>query len=383
MPLEFNIINSDSSCRARLGELKIRDQVVSTPIFMPVGTAGAVRAMTPLELKRTGAKIVLANTYHLSIRPGEKLIEKAGGLHKFMAWDGLILTDSGGFQIFSLPKVKVTDEGVSFQYEVDGSPVFLSPERAIEIQNAMGADIIMPLDECVPYPCEYNTAKNAMKRTSNWAKRCQKAHKNPKQTLFGIVQGSTYPDLRKESTENLLALGFEGYAIGGVSVGEGLGIMKEVLEETVPFIPSKYPRYLMGVGLPEDLIASVERGIDMFDCVIPTRYARNATVFTNRGKIRLTHKAYRRDFYPIEPNCKCYTCENFTRAYVRHLFAANEILGPMLASIHNLHFYQDLMTRMRQAISQNSFSKFKKEFLSSYSSLGPKTSARDCQFPED
>lgn len=368
MSLEFNILHSDSSCRARLGELKVRDQIVPTPVFMPVGTVGAVRAMTPAEVERTGAKIILANTYHLSIKPGEKLIEKAGGLHHFMGWNGLILTDSGGFQIFSLPKIKVTDEGVSFQYEVDGSPVFLSPERAIEIQNAIGADIIMPLDECAPYPCEYGYAKKAMKRTTAWAKRCQKSHKNSKQTLFGIVQGATYPDLRKESTESLLDLGFEGYAVGGVSVGEGLNVMKDVLEETVPFIPDRYPRYLMGVGLPQDLLTSVERGIDMFDCVIPTRYARSATVFTNRGKIRLTHKKYRSDFYPIEPNCGCYTCKNFTRAYMRHLFVANEILSSMLASIHNLHFYQNLMSRMRQAISQNNFSKFKKEFLSEYGS---------------
>lgn len=366
MSISFNSLHQDSHSKARLGELKIRDQIIQTPIFMPVGTQAAVRAMTPLELKNTGAKIILANTYHLGLKPGEKLIEKAGGLHSFMGWNGVILTDSGGFQVFSLPKVKVTDEGVSFKYEVDGTSVFLTPERAITIQQALGADIIMPLDECVPYPCEYATAKKAMQRTTSWAKRCKKAHKNTKQTLFGIVQGATYPDLRKASIDQLLELGFEGYAIGGVSVGEGLEVMKKVLEDTVPFMPDQFPRYLMGVGLPEDLIYSVERGMDMFDCVIPTRYARNGTIFTNRGKIRLVHKKYRRDFYPLDPNCHCYTCENFTRAYVRHLFTANEILGPMLASIHNLYFYQELMTRMRLAISQNRFLNFKNEFLDTY-----------------
>ncbi|HBQ20986.1 MAG: tRNA guanosine(34) transglycosylase Tgt [Deltaproteobacteria bacterium GWA2_38_16] len=368
MSLQFRVLKEDKSSRARLGELTIGEKTIPTPVFMPVGTAGTVKAMTPLELKKTGASLILANTYHLSIRPGEKLIEKAGGLHKFMGWDGLILTDSGGFQVFSLPKIKVADEGVSFQYEVDGRAVSLTPERVIEIQKALGSNIIMPLDECVPYPCEYDRAKKAVKRTTAWAKRCKKAHvaKEELQTLFGIIQGSTYPDLRKQSTDSLLEIGFDGYAVGGMSVGEGLEMTKETLEETIPFIPPQYPRYLMGVGLPQDIIFSVERGIDMFDCVIPTRYARSATVFTNRGKIRLTHKDYKRDFYPIEPNCHCYTCQNFTRAYMRHLFSANEILGQMLASIHNLHFYQQLMSQIRQAILEHRFLPFKKEFLKNY-----------------
>lgn len=368
MPIEFHMQNEDTSCRARTGELRVRNEVIQTPVFMPVGTAGAVRAVTPFELKRTGAQMVLANTYHLSIKPGESLIEKAGGLHRFMGWQGPILTDSGGFQIFSLPNVKIADEGVSFQYEVDGSRVSLTPERSIEIQNKLGADIIMAFDECVSYPCEYEVAKKAVIRTTQWAVRSKRAHGNPQQTLFGIVQGSVYPDLRKRSSDELLEIGFEGFSIGGLSVGERLQVMNEILEETVPFIPKKYPRYLMGVGLPEDLISAVERGIDMFDCVIPTRYGRGGTVFTNRGRIRLTHKQYRRDFYPIEPNCHCYTCENFTRAYLRHLFISKEILGGILASIHNLHFYQDLMKKMREAISKNRFSSFKRDFLTCYHS---------------
>ncbi len=370
MAVSFHNLNSDSSKskngKARLGELRVRGQAIPTPVFMPVGTVAAVRATTPFELKRTGATIILANTYHLSIKPGEKLVEKAGGLHKFMGWDGPILTDSGGFQIFSLPKIRVTDEGVSFQYEKGGKPIFLTPERSMEIQNCLGADIIMPLDECAPYPCEYTVARKAMMRTTSWAKRCKKAHKNEKQTLFGIVQGSTYPDLRKASLDALQEIGFVGYAIGGVSVGEGLDLMKRVLDDTTPYLPESTPRYLMGVGLPEDIIFSVERGIDMFDCVIPTRYARNGTVFTNRGKLRITNKDYKRDFYPLDPNCRCYTCQNFTRAYVRHLFDSNEILGPMLASIHNLYFYQELMTRIRLAISDGNFLKFKSDFLGQY-----------------
>ena len=369
MGFEFRILHEDRSSSARFGEFKLRNRLIQTPVFMPVGTAAAVRAVTPFELKRAGAEIILGNSYHLSIKPGERLIAKAGGLHRFMGWDGPILTDSGGYQIFSLPKVKVTDEGVSFHYEVDGSPVFLTPERSIEIQQALGADIMMALDQCVAYPCEYAQAKEAVLRTTRWSKRCKKAHQNRgqgAQALFGIVQGGTYPDLRKISAGELLEIGFDGYAIGGLSVGEGLERTVSTIGETVCYLPKKFPRYVMGVGLPHDLIASVEQGVDMFDCVIPTRYARSATVFTNRGRIRLIHKKYRNDFYPIDPNCHCYTCENFTRAYLRHLFISKEILGAILASIHNLYFYQDLMKRIRGAISKNTFLQFKKDFLSGY-----------------
>lgn len=366
MTFEFKILEHDRSSSARLGELRLRGEIVQTPVFMPVGTSAAVRAVTPFELKRAGAQIILGNTYHLSIKPGEKLIAKAGGLHRFMAWDRPILTDSGGYQIFSLPNVKVTDEGVSFRYEVDGSPVFLTPERSIEIQNALGGDIIMSFDHCVAYPSEYPEVKEAVLRTTRWSKRCKKAHHHPNQTLFGIVQGGTYPDLRKLSAEQLLEIGFEGYAIGGLSVGEGWEKTVSTVHEALRFLPKKYPKYLMGVGLPQDLISAVEQGVDMFDCVIPTRYARSGSVFTNRGKIRLIHKKYRSDFYPIDPNCRCYTCENFTRAYLRHLFISKEMLGAILASIHNLHFYQDLMSRIREAISKGNFSKFKRDFLAGY-----------------
>jgi queuine tRNA-ribosyltransferase len=369
MGFEFRILHKDKS--ARFGELRLRNRLIQTPVFMPVGTAAAVRAVTPFELKRAGAEIILGNTYHLSIKPGEKLIAKAGGLHRFMGWDGPILTDSGGYQIFSLPKVKVTDEGVSFRYEVDGSPVFLTPERSMEIQHALQADIMMAFDQCVAYPSEYAQVKEAVLRTTRWSKRCKKAHQNRGegangQALFGIVQGGTYTDLRKISADQLLEIGFDGYAIGGLSVGEGLERTVSTIGETVCYLPEKFPRYVMGVGLPQDLIASVEQGVDMFDCVIPTRYARSASVFTNRGRIRLIHKKYRNDFYPIDPNCHCYTCENFTRAYLRHLFISKEILGAILASIHNLYFYQDLMKRIREAISKNRFLKFKKDFLSEY-----------------
>jgi len=368
MAIQFKIQHEDSSCRARAGSLTVRNQQVSTPVFMPVGTAGAVRAVMPSELKRLGATIILANTYHLSLKPGEGLIQKAGGLHKFMGWEGPILTDSGGYQVFSLPGVKISDEGVSFRYEVDGRAVTLTPERSMEIQSALGADIIMAFDECVSYPCEYEVAKRAVERTTQWAKRCGQSHKNSNQTLFGIIQGSVFPDLRKRSAEQLLDIGFEGFSIGGLSVGERLQKMNVVLEETIPFLPKRYPRYLMGIGLPEDLLNAIERGLDMFDCVIPTRYARSASAFTNRGKIRLIHKEYRRDFYPIEPNCRCYTCQNFTRAYLRHLFVSKEILGAMLTSIHNLYFYQDLMKQSRDAILENRFSRFKQAFLDQYQS---------------
>ncbi|MBI4041079.1 MAG: tRNA guanosine(34) transglycosylase Tgt [Deltaproteobacteria bacterium] len=381
MSLQFDITAQDPNTGARAGTLTINGKGVQTPVFMPVGTVGAVRAMTPWELERAGASIVLANTYHLSIRPGEQLIEKAGGLHKFMGWKQLLLTDSGGFQIFSLPKVKVSDEGVSFQYEVDGQKVFLSPERSIQIQNQLGADIIMAFDECVPYPSPYQKAEEAVRRTTQWAKRCARAHTQENQTLFGIIQGSTYGDLRQRSVSELLNIGFQGYAIGGVSVGEGLEIMKEVLEMTVPQLPVTPPRYLMGVGLPEDILASVERGIDMFDCVIPTRYARSAGLFTNRGRIRLTHKKYKRDFYPIEPQCGCYTCQHFSRAYLRHLFLNNEMLASVLASIHNTFFYQNFMRQIQEALKKEKFASFQKDFLSGYE-IAPKGPSLKRQWQE-
>jgi queuine tRNA-ribosyltransferase len=283
-----------------------------------------------------------------------------------MGWDGPILTDSGGFQVFSLPNKRITDDGAYFKHEITGDEVYLDPARAMAIQEELGADIIMAFDECIPYPCDRQYAAQSTRKTLRWAEQCRKAHTRRDQALFAIVQGSVFEDLRKMCAEEMVAMDFPGYAIGGVSVGEGLELLKKVVAMTAPFLPENKPRYLMGVGLPEDILESVERGMDMFDCVIPTRYARSATLFTNRGRIRLTHKNYRRDFYPVDPNCSCYTCRNFTRAYLHHLFNANEVLSAILASIHNVQFYLDLMAGCRTAIEQHSFAAFKREFLAEY-----------------
>ena len=335
---------------------------------MPVGTHGAVKALTPDQLRTAGAQIVLANTYHLSLRPGEGLVEKLGGLHSFMRWDGPILTDSGGFQVFSLPKVEIEEKGARFKNEVDGSSVELTPERATEIQRALGADIIMAFDECTPYPADRALAKRGVGRTLRWLERCMRIHPSAeRQALFGIVQGSVYPDLRKSCAQSLVALDLPGYAIGGVSVGEGHELLCRITEQTAPHLPENKPRYLMGVGLPEDLVAAVGFGIDMFDCVIPTRYARSGTLFTSRGKIRVTHRRYRRDAYPIDTSCECAACSGgFSRAYLHHLYAANEILSAILASIHNVHFYQQLMRDCREAILGGHYDAFREEFLGRY-----------------
>ena len=368
--MNFTLISRDSATAARRGRLETAHGVIETPIFMPVGTHAAMKAMTPAQVKETGAQIILSNTYHLHLRPGEGLVAKAGGLHRFMGWDGPILTDSGGFQVFSLPNKRITDDGAYFKHEITGEEVFLDPARAMAIQESLGADIIMAFDECIPYPCDHRYAAQSTLKTLRWAEQCRKAHTRQDQALFAIVQGSVFEDLRKSCAEELVAMDFPGYAIGGVSVGEGLELLKKVVGMTAPFLPEEKPRYLMGVGLPEDILESIERGMDMFDCVIPTRYARSATLFTNRGRIRLTHKNYRRDFFPVEPNCSCYTCRNFTRAYLHHLFNANEVLSAILASIHNVHFYLDLMDRCRSAIEQKSFAAFKREFLGEYTRSG-------------
>jgi queuine tRNA-ribosyltransferase len=344
---------------------------------MPVGTHAAMKAMTPEQVSTTGAQIILSNTYHLHLRPGESLIAKAGGLHRFMGWDGPILTDSGGFQVFSLPNKRITEEGAYFRHEVTGEEVFLDPTKAIAIQEALGADIIMAFDECIPYPCDKQYAAQSTRKTLRWAEQCLKAQTRSDQALFGIVQGSIFEDLRAMCAKDLVAMDFPGYAIGGVSVGEGLELLKKVVSMTAPFLPENKPRYLMGVGLPEDIMESVERGMDMFDCVIPTRYARSATLFTKRGKIRLTNKNFRRDFYPVDPNCSCYTCRNFTRAYLHHLFNANEVLSAILASIHNVHFYLDMMSQIRASIEQGRFSDFKRSFLADYHSSDKKGARRD------
>ena len=364
--MDFTLIKTDTRTSARRGTLVTPHGKIETPIFMPVGTHAAMKAMTPKQVEECGTQILLCNTYHLHLRPGEALVEKAGGLHKFMAWDGPILTDSGGFQVFSLPNKRITDKGAFFRHEITGEEVFLDPAKAIAIQEALGADIIMNFDECIPYPCEKGYAEQSTRKTLRWAEECKKAHTRKDQALFAIVQGSIYPDLRAMCAEQLVKMDFPGYAIGGVSVGEGLELLKKVVEFTAPHLPANKPRYLMGVGLPEDILESVERGIDMFDCVIPTRFARSATLFTNRGRIRLTNRKFRRDFYPVEPNCTCYTCTNFTRAYLHHLFVANEVLSAILASIHNVHFYLNMMAEIRIAIEEDRFSLYKRNFLESY-----------------
>jgi queuine tRNA-ribosyltransferase len=364
--MKFTLISTDRKTAARRGVLETPHGNIETPIFMPVGTHAAMKAMTPQQVKETGSQIILCNTYHLHLRPGEALVEKAGGLHRFMCWDGPILTDSGGFQVFSLPNKRITENGVYFKHEITGEEIFLDPAKAIAIQESLGSDIIMAFDECIPYPCEKSYAALSTRKTIRWAEECRKAQTRPDQALFAIVQGSVFEDLRMMCARELVKMDFPGYAIGGVSVGEGLELLKKVVEFTAPHLPADKPRYLMGVGLPEDILESVERGMDMFDCVIPTRYARSATLFTNRGRIRLTNRKYRRDFYPVEPNCGCYTCMNFSRAYLHHLFVSNEVLSAILASIHNVHFYLNMMAEIRTAIEEERFAEYKRMFLESY-----------------
>ncbi len=338
---------------------------------MPVGTQATVKAMTPEELQASGAGIILSNTYHLYLRPGHDIVRQAGGLHRFMHWDGVILTDSGGFQVFSLGDLRqVTDEGVSFRSHIDGSTHLFTPEKSMEIQMALGSDIAMAFDECAPYPCDYETTKRALVRTTAWAERCLAAHHSDRQVLFGIVQGGTYADLREQSVRELTALDFPGYGIGGLSVGEPKDLMYAMLEQTTPLLPAGKPRYLMGVGSPDCLIEGVIRGVDMFDCVLPTRIARNGTVMTSRGKLVVRNAAYAADFTPLDADCDCYTCRNYTRAYVRHLLKADEILGLRLTTIHNLHFLLRLMAGIRAAIEQDSLPEFRAEFRRRYAEGG-------------
>ncbi|MDJ0790014.1 MAG: tRNA guanosine(34) transglycosylase Tgt [Myxococcota bacterium] len=364
--LSYQLERSDGAARA--GRLETPHGPVETPTFMVVGTQGAVRAMTPTQVRAAGTQVVLANTYHLALRPGETLVEKLGGLHAFMSWDGPILTDSGGFQVFSLPGVEISDAGVRFKSEVDGRVTEISPERSIQIQNRLGADIIMAFDECTPFPADEKLASTGVRRTLAWMERCLRAHEKPEsQALFGIVQGSTYEHLRSACAESLVAMDLPGYAIGGVSVGEGHELLCRITSHTAPLLPEHKPRYLMGVGLPEDLIAAIGYGIDLFDCVIPTRYARSATVFTRRGRIRLTNRRYRRDAFPIDPSCDCEACTGgFTRAYLHHLFNANEVLSAILASVHNVRFYQRLMQDAREAIRGGWYDGWRAAFLAEY-----------------
>lgn len=364
---KFKVVHKDKSCAARAGEMVTPHGIIPTPVFMPVGTHGAIKALQPQVLKEMDTKIILSNTYHLHLSPGSELIKKAGGLHKFMSWDGPILTDSGGFQVFSLQKKSIKEEGAEFK-DQKGKSVLLSPESSISIQQNLGSDIMMAFDECIPYPATKDYTKTSIARTHRWLDRCIETWTNPKQALFGIIQGSTYDDLRDECIKEVCSRDLPGYAIGGVSVGEGPELMEKAVAYVAPKMPKNKPRYVMGVGNPEDLLMIWEHGIDMSDCIIPTKFARGGTFFTNRGKIRIKHKNYRRDFYPIEPNCDCYTCKNFTRSYVKHLFDSNEILGAILATTHNLAFYKGLAEQAREAILQDRFLDFKAEFLAGYNS---------------
>ncbi|PID76802.1 MAG: tRNA guanosine(34) transglycosylase Tgt [Deltaproteobacteria bacterium] len=359
----FILHTKSTECMARRGEVRTKHGIIQTPIFMPVGTQAAVKAVTPENLREMSAQIILGNTYHLYIRPGHKLIEKFGGLHQFMNWDGSILTDSGGFQIFSLKELaKITEEGAAFRSHLDGAKLFLSPEDAVKVQESLGSDIMMCLDTCIPYPASREQVIKSTALTSRWAKRCRDAHARREQLLFGIVQGGMFPELRRQHAETLVDIGFDGYALGGLSVGEPKELMYEMTELCTPHLPENQARYLMGVGTPEDLVEGVWRGIDMFDCVMPTRNARNGTLFTSKGKITIKNARYSEDQRPLDDKCKCYTCRNYSRAYLRHLFQSREILSCQLNTIHNLHYYLDLMTQIRAAIDKDCLAAFRKDF---------------------
>lgn len=351
---------------ARKGEFQTGHGAVQTPVFMPVGTQATVKAASPEVLKSLGAQIILSNTYHLHIRPGEKLIASLGGLHSFMGWDRPILTDSGGYQAFSLAElVKISDEGLAFSSHLDGSRRFLSPEKALEIQEDLGADIMMCLDECVAYPSTREYVEASVKRTTLWAQRSLAARRSSS-ALFGIVQGGVYPDLRARSAREITAEPFDGVAVGGLSVGEGHGLMMDILDVTMPCLPAAKPRYLMGVGTPKDIVEAVARGVDMFDCVLPTRNARNGMLFTRQGKISVKQARYREDPNPPDEQCECYTCRNFSLAYLRHLYVSREILGSILNTIHNLYFYLELMSDIRHAISEKRFDNLRKQIKEIY-----------------
>ena len=366
--IKYELIKKCKQTGARLGRVHTPHGSFDTPAFMPVGTQATVKGMSPDELKEIEAQIILSNTYHLHMRPGEDIVKEAGGLHSFMNWDRPILTDSGGFQVFSLSDLRdIKEDGVTFKSHIDGSRHFITPEMATRIQNDLGADIIMAFDECIPYPAEYDYAKKSLERTTRWAKRCKETHRNPDtQALFGIVQGGMYKDLREQSAYELLELDFPGYAIGGLSVGEPAEEMYAMLDHTVPLLPEDRPRYLMGVGSPDYLIEGAIRGIDMFDCVLPTRIGRNGTVLTSRGRIIIRDAAYARDYSSLDPECDCYTCRNFSRAYLRHLLKAGEVLGIRLTTWHNLRFLLNLMKNVRQAIMEDRLGDFRNEFFSKF-----------------
>ncbi|GEK29807.1 queuine tRNA-ribosyltransferase [Kurthia zopfii] len=367
-PIRYELIKTCKQTGARLGIVHTPHGSFETPAFMPVGTQATVKTMAPEEIKAMGAGIILSNTYHLWLRPGNEIIKEAGGLHKFMNWDRAILTDSGGFQVFSLSDMrKITEEGVHFRNHLNGSKMFLSPEKAMEIQNDLGSDIMMAFDECPPFPATFEYMKASVERTSRWAERCLEAHARPQdQGLFGIVQGGEFEELRKQSAKDLVSMDFPGYAIGGLSVGEPKPIMNRMLEYTTPLLPDNKPRYLMGVGSPDSLIDGSIRGIDMFDCVLPTRIARNGTCMTSQGRVVLKNAKFAKDFTPIDPECDCYTCKNYTKAYIRHLIKADETFGIRLTSTHNLHFLQNLMRQVRQAIQEDRLGDFREEFFEQY-----------------
>ncbi len=363
----FEILARDPKTSARCGRLHTAHGIIETPIFMPVGTQATVKCMTPDELRTLNAQIILSNTYHLVIRPGIDLIAKAGGLHKFMNWEGPILTDSGGYQVFSLAKLrKISPDGVEFQSHVDGATLFLGPRESLAAQRVLGSDIVMAFDECPHWPCDREYACSSLELTLQWAARCREQQLSDGQLLFGIVQGSVFPDLRERSARELVAMGFDGYAIGGVSVGEPPAEMMRQVEMTVPFLPQDRPRYVMGVGTPPQMLEMAARGVDMFDCTLPSRVARNGTIFTARGTYAIKNSKYREDFGPLEEGCECYACRSFTRAYIRHLYRTGEILGLRLMTWHNLHMYLETMRRARETIAAGTFEEFRREFAATY-----------------
>ncbi len=370
-PVTFELQHTCQQSGARAGVLHTPHGDVLTPVYMPVGTQAVVKAMTSREMKELGAPILLSNTYHLNLRPGSELVREAGGLHRFMAWDRPILTDSGGFQVFSLAELnKITEEGVAFRNHLDGSPIMMSPESSMDIQENLGADIAMAFDVCSPYPCEHEQARLDMERTHRWAKRCKEAHTRPNQALFGIVQGAFYEDLRVQSAQALAQMDFPGYGIGGLSVGEPKDIMYRMLDVTLPHMPVDKPRYLMGVGTPDCLLEGVLRGVDMFDCVLATRIARNGTVLTKHGRLVVRNAKYKADFTPLEEGCDCHACQHYTRAYIRHLLNTGEITGGRLCSIHNLRYLTRLMEGARQAILEDRFNDYREDFYALFDMKG-------------
>lgn len=372
--MRFELLATDQTTKARRGRLTTSHGTVETPVFMPCGTQATVKTLDPRDLHEEGCELLLCNTYHLYLRPGPAVIQALGGLHRFMGWDRAILTDSGGYQVLSLAALRtITEEGVVFQSHLDGSRHLLTPEKAVEIQRALGADILMALDECPPQTADYEYHRSSMDRTARWAARCRSAHPEDEPALFGIIQGGTHPDLRRRSVEVTLPAGFSGYALGGLGIGEGPAQMYEVVQQTTALLPPELPRYLMGVGTPQDLVEGIARGVDMFDCVLPTRNARNGALFTRTGRLNIKGAAYARDERPADPGCSCYACRHFSRAYLRHLYVADEILGLRLNTIHNLHYYADLMRQARRAIEAGTFAPWKAACLAEMGS-DPSTS---------